>query len=344
MLNRRTSAAAAWRRSIARRAGRRPSSRRPRSRIAVGGKAAFYYLPLTIAEQLGYFKAEGLDVEISDFAGGARALQAVVGGSADVVLGRLRAHHQPAGQEPVLPGLRAAGPRAADRDRRVDQEHARLQAASPTCKGKKIGVSAPGSSTNMVANLVLSRGGLKASDVSFVGVGTAAGALTRAALGPDRRHEQHRPGDDHARAEGRREDHQRHAHAQGHAARCSAARCRRPASTRRPSSCRRTPTPARRWPMPSCTASSGCRRPGPGDIIKTVPETYLLGDRALVPGVVRQGARGDLARRHHAGRRAQDGARRRSPASTRASRPTRSTWPRLYTNEFARRAKDRFKA
>ena len=55
--------------------------------IAVGGKAAFYYLPLTIAEQLGLFKAEGLDVEISDFAGGSRALQAVVGGSADVVSG-----------------------------------------------------------------------------------------------------------------------------------------------------------------------------------------------------------------------------------------------------------------
>src|SRR4029453_17849020 len=55
--------------------------------IAVGGKAAFYYLPLTIAEQLGYFKAEGLDVEISDFAGGAKALQALVGGSADVVSG-----------------------------------------------------------------------------------------------------------------------------------------------------------------------------------------------------------------------------------------------------------------
>src|SRR4051812_32027911 len=55
--------------------------------IAVGGKASFYYLPLTISEQLGYFKAEGLDVEISDFAGGAKALQALVGGSADVVNG-----------------------------------------------------------------------------------------------------------------------------------------------------------------------------------------------------------------------------------------------------------------
>ena len=55
--------------------------------IAVGGKASFYYLPLTLAEQLGYFKAEGLEVEISDFAGGTQALRAVVGGSADVCSG-----------------------------------------------------------------------------------------------------------------------------------------------------------------------------------------------------------------------------------------------------------------
>jgi len=55
--------------------------------IAVGGKALVYYLPLTIAEVRGYFKDEGLDVTIADFAGGAKALQAVVGGSADVVSG-----------------------------------------------------------------------------------------------------------------------------------------------------------------------------------------------------------------------------------------------------------------
>jgi len=55
--------------------------------IAVGGKSLFYYLPLTIAEQRGYFKEEGVNVEIVDFAGGSKALQAVVGGSADVVSG-----------------------------------------------------------------------------------------------------------------------------------------------------------------------------------------------------------------------------------------------------------------
>ena len=57
---------------------------KPDVHIAVGGKAAFYYLPLTIAEQLGYFKDEGLNLEVSDFKGGSAALRAVVGGSADV--------------------------------------------------------------------------------------------------------------------------------------------------------------------------------------------------------------------------------------------------------------------
>src|SRR4051812_50044165 len=52
--------------------------------IAVGGKTALYYLPLTITERLGYFKDEGLNVRISDFAGGTRSLEAVVGRRADV--------------------------------------------------------------------------------------------------------------------------------------------------------------------------------------------------------------------------------------------------------------------
>src|SRR3954465_11602851 len=60
---------------------------KPKLTIAVGGKNLLYYLPLTIAESLGYFKAEGLDVTIAEFAGGSKALEAVVGGSADVVSG-----------------------------------------------------------------------------------------------------------------------------------------------------------------------------------------------------------------------------------------------------------------
>ncbi len=45
-------------------------------------------------------------------------------------------------------------------------------------KGLKIGVSAPGSSTHMILNHLLSGGGLKPSDVSIIGVGLGAAAVT----------------------------------------------------------------------------------------------------------------------------------------------------------------------
>ena len=55
--------------------------------LAVGGQGLLVYLPTTLALQLGHYRAEGLDVTIQDFSGGAKALQALVGGSADVVSG-----------------------------------------------------------------------------------------------------------------------------------------------------------------------------------------------------------------------------------------------------------------
>ena len=60
---------------------------KPDVHIAVGGKTALYYLPLTITERLGYFKDEGLNVRISDFPGGTRSLEAVVGCSSGRVGG-----------------------------------------------------------------------------------------------------------------------------------------------------------------------------------------------------------------------------------------------------------------
>src|SRR6478672_11499333 len=56
-------------------------------RVAVGGQTQFIYLPLTLADQLGYFKDEGLSVEISDLRGGSEALAALLGGSVDMVTG-----------------------------------------------------------------------------------------------------------------------------------------------------------------------------------------------------------------------------------------------------------------
>src|SRR5882757_104262 len=56
-------------------------------RVGVGGKALLVYLPTTLAEQLGYFTDEGLQVEFDDLEGGSQALQALQGGSVDVVNG-----------------------------------------------------------------------------------------------------------------------------------------------------------------------------------------------------------------------------------------------------------------
>src|SRR5262245_60167974 len=38
-------------------------------RVAVGGQTQLIYLPLTLADRLGYFKDEGLSVQISDLRG-----------------------------------------------------------------------------------------------------------------------------------------------------------------------------------------------------------------------------------------------------------------------------------
>src|SRR5215470_14079278 len=143
-------------------------------RLAVGGKPALFYLPLTVTERLGLFREQGLEVEISDFPGGARALQALMGGSADVVTGafdhtiQMQAKNQPVvgvvqlGRFPgYVLGVLAGKSYAAPKD----------------LKGMKIGVTAPGSSTHFMAQYVMVRNGLKRDDASFVGVGAAASAV-----------------------------------------------------------------------------------------------------------------------------------------------------------------------
>ena len=144
--------------------------------IAVGGKNLLYYLPLTIAEQRSYFKDEGLDVEIADFAGGARALQAVVGGSADVVSGAFEhnINMQAKGQSMRAFVLQGRAPQIV---LAVSTKAMPNYKTVADLKGKKIGVTAPGSSTNIMANYVLAQHGLKPSDVSFIGVGAAQGAV-----------------------------------------------------------------------------------------------------------------------------------------------------------------------
>ncbi|MEO8159108.1 MAG: ABC transporter substrate-binding protein [Betaproteobacteria bacterium] len=149
---------------------------KPKVVIAVGGKASLYYLPLTIAERLGYFRDEGLQVDMVDFAGGSKALQAMLGGSADVVSGGfdhvmvLRARGQNL-RAFVLQGATPAISLGVARARAAQYRSAK------DLKGMKIGVSAPGSSTHAFVNHLLASAGLSPDDVSIIGVGTGPAAV-----------------------------------------------------------------------------------------------------------------------------------------------------------------------
>jgi NitT/TauT family transport system substrate-binding protein len=149
---------------------------KPKVVLGVGGKPALYYLPLTIAERKGFFKEEGLEVEINDFAGGAKALQSLIGGSVDVVTGayehtiRMQAKGQDVRAVVELgrfPSIIVA----------VRKDLAGEIKSAKDFKGRKMGVSAPGSSTNLIPQYAMVKAGLAANDASFISVGAGAGAV-----------------------------------------------------------------------------------------------------------------------------------------------------------------------
>ena len=149
---------------------------KPKVVVGVGGKTLFYYLPLTIALQKGYFKAEGLDVELQDFPGGARALQALLGGSVDIVSG---AYEHTVTQQAKGQNLEAIFLQGKYSSMVLVMNKAKAEKyRSPAdLKGMKIGVTAPGSSTNMMVNILLAKVNLKPDDVSIIGAGATAGAV-----------------------------------------------------------------------------------------------------------------------------------------------------------------------
>jgi NitT/TauT family transport system substrate-binding protein len=247
--------------------------------IAVGGKNLLYYLPLTIAEQMKYFQAEGLEVEIVDFAGGSRALQAVVGGSADVVSGAFEhtLNMQAKGQPMRAFVLQGKAPQIV---LAVSTKTMPNFKSVADLKGKKIGVTAPGSSTNVMANFVLAKAGIKPADVSIVGVGTSSGAVAAIRAGQIDAISNldpvitilQRAGDIKIISD-----------------------TRDPAESEKvfggpmPAAClyapvtftEKNPHTAQALVNAIVRANKWIQQAGPSDVIKVVPESYLLGDRAV---------------------------------------------------------------
>jgi hypothetical protein len=115
--------------------------------------------------------------EASDgFAGGAKALQALVGGSADMVSGAYEhTINMAAKKQPIKAVVLQA--RYSSIVLLLPKDKAARYKGPADLKGLKVGVTAPGSSTNMFVNILLAKEGLKPDDVAIIGVGATAGAV-----------------------------------------------------------------------------------------------------------------------------------------------------------------------
>src|ERR1700760_1209115 len=158
-----------------------PVPEKPKLELAAAG-VGFPYLPFVIADSRGYFKQAGLEVEIGVFSGGAKALQAMMGGSADIVAGAYSNTITMAakGQKLVSFVTLASCPGWVFGTTRASHGKVKTYA---DLKGMRIGVSSPGSSFHMGVNYLLNKAGLKPGDVSIIGVGSSAGAIAAARSG-----------------------------------------------------------------------------------------------------------------------------------------------------------------
>jgi NitT/TauT family transport system substrate-binding protein len=146
---------------------------RPVLKIAVGSQI-LNYMPLELGVKKGFFKQEGLDVTVENFqAGGAKALQALIGNSVDGAVGFYdhTINMQVKGKDiscvfllndipGVLIGVRAD---LADKVK-----------SGADLKGLKLGISAPGSSTDTIARYYIKKNGLGPRDVNIIAVGSGA--------------------------------------------------------------------------------------------------------------------------------------------------------------------------
>jgi NitT/TauT family transport system substrate-binding protein len=154
-----------------------PKLEKPHIALSVGGsisqmnKVAYF-----VALNRKYFEQEGLTVESTAFASGTAALQNLIGGNADVVEGSFEhsLRMQTKGQHLMCIAVFGRYPANVLVVRKSQADKIKTIA---DLKGKKIGISAPGSSThNFVAGL-MERAGVSYKEASYVSVGTGLSAV-----------------------------------------------------------------------------------------------------------------------------------------------------------------------
>ncbi|MCF8475728.1 MAG: ABC transporter substrate-binding protein [Pseudolabrys sp.] len=144
--------------------------------LAIGGASCLCYLPTMLAKGLGEFEKAGVNVDVVEFKGGSQALQAMIGGSADVVSGyfdhcvNLAAKGQHLEAFVVydrFPGFALV----------VSPKHNDTVKSIKDLAGKKVGVSAPGSSTDFFLKYILSKNGVDPNSIGVIGVGLGGSAI-----------------------------------------------------------------------------------------------------------------------------------------------------------------------
>ena len=143
--------------------------------IGIGGQTLLTYLPTTLAQELGYYEEEGVKVDLQDLQGGSKALTAMIGGSTDVTSGyyehtiQMQAKKQPVKAFVNMNLSSGLALVIAEKNKDSIKSVADL-------KGKNVGVTSPGSSTDMFVKYLLSKNGMKLDDaaVSAIGAGSSA--------------------------------------------------------------------------------------------------------------------------------------------------------------------------
>ena len=121
-----------------------------------------------LAQKLGYFEKEGLQVDLQEIAGTGKAMEALLSGSADSIVGTYeQAIQVQALGKPVVAYLQ------------LTDCHCLAMVALKTVslKGRVIGVAAPGGAMQNFATRILEQSGLTGSDVSFAAIGVGPSAL-----------------------------------------------------------------------------------------------------------------------------------------------------------------------
>jgi NitT/TauT family transport system substrate-binding protein len=134
------------------------------------------FLPVRVAQTLGYYAEAGLAVETSEVVGGTKALQALIGGSVDVAVASMSDAVQLALEGRDVRGFLLLYTRPTAALVVAPSQTANIRTINDL-KGRTVGVTAPGSASHQILNFLLVSSGLPLDAVSAVSVGMAASAV-----------------------------------------------------------------------------------------------------------------------------------------------------------------------